>query len=52
MKKYENLNMIVCISEDNLVVMQIRWQWSFVAYQKEELLYFKSITLGHTFAFW
>lgn len=48
MKKYENLNMIVCISEDNLIGDANPDGNGLLWHIKEELLYFKSITLGHT----
>lgn len=51
MKKYENLNMIVCIAEDNLIGDANPDGNGLLWHIKEELLYFKSITLGHTLLF-
>ena len=51
MKKYKNLKMIVCVGKDNIIGAQSATGNGLLWKIKEELLYFKSVTIGHTLLF-
>lgn len=51
MKEYKNLKMIVCVGKDNLIGDRQPQGNGMLWHIKEELLYFKNLTMGNTLLF-